>query len=81
MSLPFTPTAQVPRITGYQHIASSDEEMGATAENGTEKPVKETDHGELTSLHSLHGIFNLEDVSIGTWDRVRRQSLELKCGL
>jgi hypothetical protein len=55
--------------------------MGATAENGTEKPVKETDHGELTSLHSLHGIFNLEDVSIGTWDRVRRQSLELKCGL
>jgi hypothetical protein len=55
--------------------------MGATAENGAEKAARETNHGDLTSLHSLHGIFNLEDVSIGTWERVRKQSPELKYSL
>lgn len=42
------------------------ERMGATAENGAEEAAREANHGDLTSLHSLHGIFNLEDVSIRT---------------
>lgn len=49
--------------------------------NGAERAAWKANNGDLTSLHSLHGIFNLEDVSIGTWGRVRKQTLELKCSL
>lgn len=50
----------------------------AKADDGPVNAAGGADNGDLTSFHCLHGIFNLEDVPIGTgWGLETNSGAEL----